>query len=433
MIVRTILLGILGILVAILLAGFCGFGIGRWAVISNPQDKISIPPKQNEAVIGQEAQHTPGLPVDADALMKAFASMHDNKIVIEYSDSELNLLQDKEGQTDYAEVLLSFIETKLSTKAKHYQTVSQMVNPRMVLVVTENDKAYLVQLEQLHAFKSIWVVTSYSDLNLNGNEMVKNQYKLLQISDAPKEIGEWSSELLSQGGWKNESKTLNGKTYVLIKSSLGNFDSVELEDVSFFVGEVYIAFQSYEYENLDVGTKRRINDYLLIELAMKDIQKVSFTRSYSYPPTPLLAEPSPSTVSLDRLKQKMVLDGKFMELASMGKVGAIEFGIGAIKQDVFAKWGEPHSTGSRSATFYRWNNYMYFFTGPEDTVGSIIVKSESLPSKVSDIRKTLGPPKSEGEGLDSNWTLYYQAGEYEIFINADGKDGNLELLHLKKR
>ncbi|MNR38489.1 hypothetical protein D3C85_1565980 [compost metagenome] len=133
------------------------------------------------------------------------------------------------------------------------------------------------------------------------------------------------------------------------------------------------------------------------------------------------------------LKNKIVLDPKFMELAAMGKVRGIEFGIGDAKNEVIAKWGKPHEIGTRQVEFQRWYNYQMYFWQPDNRVGAIRILGDSIDYTLPEIKKALGNPKSEINGEDGVWSLFYQAGDYELYLNAATKDGQVESLMLKRK
>ncbi|MNI43758.1 hypothetical protein D3C73_980990 [compost metagenome] len=129
----------------------------------------------------------------------------------------------------------------------------------------------------------------------------------------------------------------------------------------------------------------------------------------------------------------MVLDAKFMELAAEGKVRGLEYGIGSAQDEVIAKWGKPHEIGSRQVEFQRWHNVQMYFWQPDNRVGAIRVIGDSLPYTLPEIKKALGKPDNEVDGVDGVWLLYYVSGDYGLYIDATSKDGQAESLMLKKK
>lgn len=133
------------------------------------------------------------------------------------------------------------------------------------------------------------------------------------------------------------------------------------------------------------------------------------------------------------LSSKLTLDKEFLRFATEGKIKGIEFGIGANKNDVIKKWGEPQEIGSWQTEFYRWSSYYFFFWKPDENTGAIRVYGNVIPYRLNEVRQSLGEPSSEGEGVDGGWAFVYQAGDYQVFLNADSKEGQITNLLLKKK
>ncbi|UKS28559.1 copper amine oxidase N-terminal domain-containing protein [Paenibacillus sp. HWE-109] len=133
------------------------------------------------------------------------------------------------------------------------------------------------------------------------------------------------------------------------------------------------------------------------------------------------------------LSKKLTIDKEFLTFASVGKIKGIEFGIGANKNDVIQNWGEPHQIGSWQTEFYRWHSYYFFFWKPDENAGAIRVNGNVIPYRLNEVRDIIGKPLSEGEGVDGGWAYVYQVGEYQVFFNADSKEGKISYLTLKKK
>ncbi|MNR61047.1 hypothetical protein D3C85_1826780 [compost metagenome] len=56
-----------------------------------------------------------------------------------------------------------------------------------------------------------------------------------------------------------------------------------------------------------------------------------------------------------------------------------------------------------------------------------------MPYTLSEIKKSLGNPTSEVNGVDGFWSIMYQAGDYTLYINATSKDGQVESVMLKRK
>lgn len=133
------------------------------------------------------------------------------------------------------------------------------------------------------------------------------------------------------------------------------------------------------------------------------------------------------------LSEKLVLDKDFLTFASEGKVKGIDFGIGANKNEVIQKWGEPHQIGSWEAEFYRWHSYRFFFWEPDGNAGSIVVDGNVIPYRLNEVKDIIGEPLAEGEGVNGGWSYVYQAGIYQVFFTADSKEGRVNYINLKKK
>lgn len=143
-----------------------------------------------------------------------------------------------------------------------------------------------------------------------------------------------------------------------------------------------------------------------------------------------------NTITIDDtpLSKKLQLGEDFLGAAAKGKLLGIEFGIGASKEDVFLKWGDPHRSGSRQTHFDAWFDYNYFFSGPNQTVGAIGVSGKTIQYSVDEIKKSLGQPIYEGQSMvEDGWEINYTVGEYMLFFVADKKDGTTHYMTFKKQ
>lgn len=146
-------------------------------------------------------------------------------------------------------------------------------------------------------------------------------------------------------------------------------------------------------------------------------------------------EEDTKVISIDdtNLSTKLTLDA-FLSFASQGKIKGIDFGIDSKKKDVIRKWGDPQKTGSWQTEYYSWFDYYYFFSNPDESVGAIRIAGNTIKYTVDEIKKALGQPGNEGiNDIENGWYLYYEAGKYEVFFNAESKNGDVRSLTLKKR
>lgn len=427
---------VVAILIGMLVVGLgCGYSIA--SLTTKPETEISMEPtptpKGESNPKPSVAQISANLK-DRDTLLRILSRVHDSTEGFEYTENQLKELQANPENKIYSKVLQKFVQSRLNQEVTSFQTISDSVNPRSLLITTNDQHAYLVYMKKDYSHDGIWIISGFMDYMPQENQ-INEVYTLIPISEAPGDVKEWSQALLKQPEWKKEYRNFGDRTYALIKSSSSLADSVELEEVVLSAGEVYISYQSYQYAA--DSNKNLINDYILLELKGPGIRDVTFKNTYSNFPLVEGKEPVPGDEgTISHLKSSIVLDAKFMELAAMGKIRGIEYGIGATEAEVIAKWGKPHEIGSRQVEFKRWYNYQFTFWPPDHKIGAIRILGASVPYTLTQIKKTLGNPKSEVngvDGVDGVWSLMYQAGDYELYVNATTKDGQVESVMLKKK
>jgi hypothetical protein len=420
------------ILISVLIVGLVsGYSIATFT--TKPDTELSMEPTPTPK---EESKPTPSVAQvstnlkDRDTLIRILSRVHDSTEGYEYTETQLKELMANPENKDYSKVLQKFIQSRLKQEITSFQTISKSVNPRSVLLTTSDQRAYMVYVKKDYSHNGIWLISGFMDYMPQGNQ-INEVYTSIPLTEAPGDVKEWAQSLLKQPEWKKEYRTFGDRTYALIKSSSSFSDSVELEEVMNSAGEVFISYQSYQYAAN--SNKDLINDYLLLELKGSSIRDVIFQNTFSNFPLVEGKEPVPGDIgTLSHLKESIVLDQKFMELAAMGKIRGIEYGIGATEAEVIATWGKPHEIGSRQVEFQRWYNYELYFWPPDQKIGAIRILGASVPYTLPQIKKSLGNPTSETNGVDGIWSLLYQAGDYALYINATNKDGLVESVMLKK-
>lgn len=216
---------------------------------------------------------------DRDYLLEAFRSVHDTGTGMNYTAEQLAEMMKKPEQRDYKQVLGQFVRNELGKEIESFQTISQTVNPRTILVTMTDHTYYKFELKQRHDRADIWTVERYMDFYLNGNVETSNRYRLLKAENAPPQVKQWAAKVLQSPEWKTEYQRMGEKTYVLIKTSGSSTDSVELEDILYGPEEAHITYQAFDYaKDYDPSL---INDYLLIELDYEANAGVNFYKSLS--------------------------------------------------------------------------------------------------------------------------------------------------------
>jgi hypothetical protein len=423
----------IAILISVLIVGLgCGYSIATFTTKTDTELSMepTPTPKEDSKPTPSVAQVSTNLK-DRDTLIRILSRVHDSTEGYEYTETQLKELMTNPENKDYSKVLQKFIQSRLKQEITSFQTISKSVNPRSVLLTTSDQRAYMVYMKKDYSHDGIWLISGFMDYMPQENQ-INEVYTSILLTEAPGDVKEWAQSLLKQPEWKKEYRTFGDRTYALMKSSSSFSDSVELEEVMNSAGEVFISYQSYQYAVNN--NKDLINDYLLLELKGPSIRDVIFQNTYSNFTLVEGKEPVPGDErTLSHLKDSIVLDQKFMELAAMGKIRGIEYGIGATEAEVVAKWGRPHEIGSRQIEYQQWYNYQLYFWPPDRKIGAIRILGASVPYTLPQIKKSLGNPKSEVNGVDGIWSLLYQAGDYELYVNATTKDGQVESVMLKKK
>lgn len=135
-------------------------------------------------------------------------------------------------------------------------------------------------MKKMNNLGHIWKVTGFNWMTPTGYTSDDERYRMLQIEEAPVQIREWATQWMASSDWEKHYLLLGEKTYVLIKTSGSNTDSVELEDLGFWAGELSVLYQTFDFSK--TADLSLVNDYLLLEVDYVAEYGVSFIESYSY-------------------------------------------------------------------------------------------------------------------------------------------------------
>lgn len=222
-----------------------------------------------------EKLHTGEYQRNLDSLLEAFSSVHDTAVVLTYEDEELQALAEHPLHKTYESTLEHYVGSELHKEIKSYRTISETVNPRTLLVIMRDDSIYKLNMEKRYEPEPFWIVTSYMDFYENGNVAFKQQYVLKSVAELTDEPKLWAEELMQEEGWEKAHTTIAGKTYILIKSSSDDLDSVELDRIEAADGVISISYQVYEHRRSEL-----VQDYILIEAEYGDVSAVSYVETY---------------------------------------------------------------------------------------------------------------------------------------------------------
>lgn len=114
--------------------------------------------------------------------------------------------------------------------------------------------------------------SSSPDNKVNDDSLL---FELVTVNSVPKEVDDWLKQELQDEGWNKGFFHYLGNTYVLLKTSSSNKDSIELEDVKFEGEKVLVLYQTFSYHE----TKPNLKDYLLIKIngELKVDYRVTYT------------------------------------------------------------------------------------------------------------------------------------------------------------
>lgn len=213
---------------------------------------------------------------EIDSLLEAFSSVHDTGVGLTYEAEELQALAEHPLHKTYESTLEFFVGSKLHKEIKSFQTISETVNPRTLLVIMRDNSIYKVTMEMRYEPEPFWIVTSYMDFYENGNVALKRQYVLKSVKDLPDGPRLWAEKLLQEEGWEKDYLSFAGKTYILIKSSSEAHDSVELDYIEVDEGAVSVGYQVYEHRRSEL-----VQNYVLVEADYGDVNEVNYVETYS--------------------------------------------------------------------------------------------------------------------------------------------------------
>ncbi|WP_213021749.1 hypothetical protein [Brevibacillus reuszeri] len=240
---------------------------------SAKQKETSVP----VATPVNEQVNKPKLDADRDGIAQAFEWTDDKGTGYTYSEEQLTAMQEDTQNRDYKHVLRRFAQQELQKEIESFQTVGRSLNPRRLLVVTTDNALYEISMKKRYTHDQIWTVEGSNTLSGIEKPNVTELYRLLNLDEADEEVQAWAKGLLATPEWKSEWMRKDGKTYVMVKSSSSESDSVELESVRVWVEELYVDYQALTYE--DGADPEIINDYVLIEVPVEGAGDVTFRKT----------------------------------------------------------------------------------------------------------------------------------------------------------
>ncbi|MFS0553574.1 hypothetical protein [Brevibacillus sp. 179-C9.3 HS] len=212
--------------------------------------------------------------VDRDAVVEAFDWTDDKGVGIEYNEDEMLQLQNDPDNRNYKKVLRRFVQSELETEIESFQTIGSQLNPRRILVATIDGMLYEVTMKKRSTHRQMWTVEGYNmmagyttDVEQEQDQLPEELYptfRVIELAEADQQVQAWAKPLIQNSQSNTFYTALNGKTYLLIKTSQSETDTVEIEGIRIWVEEMLVHYQTYEHG--DGADRSIINNYLLIEV-----------------------------------------------------------------------------------------------------------------------------------------------------------------------
>jgi hypothetical protein len=249
------------------------------AEVQSLQAQVLVQQKEKEAAAAQRSEASGVSFTDRDAILD-FLQPIDDFISLDYTQEQLAAFQTDPANKDYRHVLRQFVQQELKKELDTFQTIGKEVNPRWVMVTTRDGMVYQIALQRWYTHDGIWLVKQYKEMQWDDTREPWNRYRILTLADAPEDVREWASKWLTDTEPRTEYLSKGEHVYLLIKSSKSPTDSVELEDVRWFAGELTVFYQTFDYRQ-DREAGPLINDYLLLEVPFSGEGRITFENTPS--------------------------------------------------------------------------------------------------------------------------------------------------------
>ena len=86
---------------------------------------------------------------DRDTLLRILSRVHDSNEGFEYTEDQLKELQANPENKEYSKVLQQFVRSRLNKEIATFQTIGKPVNPRSILITTNDQRAYMIYLRKI--------------------------------------------------------------------------------------------------------------------------------------------------------------------------------------------------------------------------------------------------------------------------------------------
>lgn len=145
--------------------------------------------------------------------------------------------------------------------------------------------------------------------------------------------------------------------------------------------------------------------------------------------------PKPKDVPEQVEKKQLLLDQDFLPRLARNESNGFDVSIGMKKDDIIAKYGEVTKVevyeGGIYYAFEKLPEGIFYFDNQSRVYAIHLSASHLSETNLTQIIDALGPPVEQGESLvDGDYTLFYKAGDNEIFISAESPESSVDKIRI---
>jgi len=172
-----------------------------------------------------------------------------------------------------------------------------------------------------------------------------------------------------------------------------------------------------------------------IEMISQEEEPVSEPVPSMEPVPTVEPSPKPKDVPEQVEKKKLLLDQDFLPRLARNESNGFDVSIGMTKDDVIAKYGKVTKLevyeGGIYYAFEKLPEGILYFDNNDRVYAIHLSASHLSETNLTKIIDVLGPPVEQGESLvDGGYTLFYKAGDNEIFISAESPESSVDKIRI---
>jgi len=145
--------------------------------------------------------------------------------------------------------------------------------------------------------------------------------------------------------------------------------------------------------------------------------------------------PKPKDVPEQVEQKKLLLDQEFLPRLARNESNGFDVSIGMTKDDVIAKYGQVTRVevyeGGIYYAFEKLPEGIFYFDNKNRVYAIHLSATHLSETNLMKIIDALGPPVEQGESLvDGDYTLFYKAGDNEVFISAESSEASVDKIRI---